>query len=95
MYRASSCFGVFIICFLLFDSFSREEKDRNLEAVSAGLQPLIIGFFRMKRHVERFVTSVTRRSSAVGQLVFFIDFKNPTLISSDFNYNPIVEVKIL
>lgn len=55
-----------VIWFLLFDSFSREEKDRNLEAVSVGLQPLIIGFFRVKRHVERFVTQVTRRSSAVA-----------------------------
>lgn len=56
-----------VIWFLLFDSFSREEKDRNLEAVSAGLQPLIIDFFRVKRHVERFLTQVIRRSSAVAQ----------------------------
>lgn len=51
---------------LVFDSFIREEKNRNLGAVSDRLQPLIIGFFRVKRHIERLETTVARRSYAVA-----------------------------
>lgn len=36
------------------DSFIPQEKDRNLQPIRFGLQPVIIEFFRMKRHVERF-----------------------------------------